>query len=105
VVGVSAPPVVPVYAWTVWIWAGFDPILIAVAGILGWKADQFGKLFIAAIAGLAVSSLASWLIASLGIPWPAPIGHDLPTFFPVRTVAAFLWALAGYGARRVVRAR
>ena len=85
--------------------AGFDPVLIAVSVILGCKADQFGKLFIAAIAGLAVSVLVSWAITAVGIPWPAPVGHDLPTFFPVRTVAAFLWALAGYGARRVIHIR
>jgi len=102
---VTAPPVVPVYPWTVWILAGFDPVLIAVSVYLGWKADQFGKLFIAAIAGLAIASLASWLITSVGLPWPAPVGHDLPTFFPVRTAGAFLWALAGYGARRIVRGR
>ena len=98
-------PVVPVYAWTVWILAGFDPILIAVSAFLGWKADQFGKVFIAAIAGLGVSVLASWAITAIGIPWPAPVGHDLPTFFPVRTVAAFLWALLGFGARRVLKGR
>ena len=49
--------------------------------------------------------LASWLITAIGIPWPAPVASDLPTFFPVRTVGAFLWALVGYGARRVVRPR
>lgn len=96
---------VPVYATGVWIMAGFDPVLVLLALYLGWSADQFGKLFIAAIIALAVSVLVSWAISSLGIPWPAPIGHDLPTFFPVRTVAAFLWALLGYGARRVVRPR
>ena len=104
-VGVTAPPVVPIYPWTVWILAAFDPVLIVVSVWLGWKADQFGKLFIAAIAGLAVSVLASWAITAVGIPWPAPIGHDLPTFFPVRTVAAFLWALVGYGARPTFRPR
>lgn len=96
---------VPYYPWTVWSLAAFDPVLILVSAYLGWKADQFGKLFIAAIAGLAVSVLMSWVITAIGIPWPAPVGHDLPTFFPVRTVAAFLWALAGYGARRVIHIR
>lgn len=94
---------VPVYPVSVWLLAGLDPVLIAVSAYLGWKADQFGKLFIAAIAGLAVSVLFSWIVTRLGIPWPAPIGHDLPTFFPVRTVSAFLWALVGYGARKAVR--
>lgn len=85
--------------------AGLDPILIAVALVLGWKADQLGKVSIVAIAALAVSVLASWILTGIGLPWPAPIGHDLPTFFPVRTAAAFLWALLGYGARRVIAPR
>ena len=96
-------PVVPVYPVSVWIVAAFDPVLIAVSAYLGWRADQFGKIFIAAIAGLAVSALFSWAVTAIGLPWPAPLGRDLPTFFPVRIVAAFLWALAGYGARKVVR--
>ncbi len=31
---------------------------------------------------------------------PAPVAADLPTFFPVRTVAAFLWAAADPSAFR-----
>jgi hypothetical protein len=100
-VGVS----VPYYPWTVWIWAAFDPILILVSVYLGWTASQFGKVVIAAIIGFAVAVLASWCLSSLGLPWPAPIGHDLPTFFPVRAVGALLWAIAGFGARRLVRPR
>lgn len=96
---------VPVYPVAVWIMAAFDPVLIGVSVFLGWKADQFGKLFIAAIAGLAVSVLFSWLVSAVGIPWPAPISHDGPTFFPVRTAAAFVWALVGYGAHRIIKQR
>ncbi|GBU18728.1 MULTISPECIES: hypothetical protein [Methylobacterium] len=96
---------VPVYPWTVWIVAALDPILIGLALYLGYTASQFGKVFIAAIIALAVSVLASWAITAVGIPWPAPISHDGPTFFPVRLVGAFLWALVGYGARRVLARR
>ncbi|CAO4163438.1 hypothetical protein [Methylorubrum populi] len=99
----NAPPVVPVYPVSVWILAGFDPVLIVVAVFLGWKADQFGKVFIAAIAALAVSVLVAWFVTRIGLPWPAPVAAELPTFFPVRTVAAFLWAAAGYGARRALK--
>lgn len=94
---------VPFYPWTVWIWAAFDPVLVGLALWLGWTASQFGKVFIAAIIALAVSVLASWAIGALGIPWPAPVSHDGPTFFPVRTVAALLWAILGFSARRLVR--
>ncbi|MCJ2025924.1 hypothetical protein [Methylobacterium sp. J-067] len=96
---------VPFYPWTVWIWAGFDPALIVVAVYLGWKADQFGKCFIAAIIAFAIAVLFSWAVSAAGIPWPAPITHDGPTFFTVRAVAALLWAMLGYGARYATRRR
>ncbi|MFC6792898.1 hypothetical protein ACFQE0_27065 [Methylobacterium komagatae] len=96
---------VPYYPWTVWIWAGFDPALIVVALYLGWKADQFGKCFIAAIVAFAVAVLFSWMVSAAGIPWPAPITYDGPTFFSVRAVAALLYAMIGYGARQVASRR
>ncbi len=85
-----------------WSMAALDPVLVLVAAVLGWKADQFGKVFIAAIAALGLSVLASWAVHAVGLPWPAPIARSLPTFFPVRTVAALLWAVAGFGARRLL---
>lgn len=94
------PPSVPLATW---ILAAFDPILIAVAVVLGWKADQFGKVFIAVIAALGVSALAAWILTSAGVPWLAPMSRDAPTLFPVRAVAAAIWASAAYGARRLVR--
>ena len=94
------PPSVPLATW---ILAAFDPILIMVAVVLGWKADQFGKVFIAVIAALGISSLAAWLLTSVGVPWLAPMSRDAPTLFPVRAVAAVIWASAAYGARRLVR--
>lgn len=91
----------PSVALSVWPLAALDPVLIAVAVWMGWRADQFGKVFLAAIAALALSVLAAWLVTLAGLPWPAPVGRDHPTLFPVRTLAAFLWAAAAYGARRM----
>jgi len=91
------PPSVPASVWGL---AAFDPVLIAVAAVLGWKADQFGKVFIAAIAAIAASVLAGWLITALGLPWFAPVSRDAPMLLPVRTVAALLWAMLAYGLRR-----
>ncbi|MGO4571487.1 hypothetical protein [Microvirga sp. 2TAF3] len=92
------PPVIPL---SVWLWGAFDPVLIVVAVMLGWKADQIGKVFIAAIAALGISVLVSWLITGIGIPWIAPISHDTPTLYPVRAIAALIWAGGAYAARRV----
>ncbi len=95
------PVETPAVATSVWLLAALDPALIAVAAFLGWKADQFGKVFIAAIAALAISVLFVWLITLLGLPWVAPVSRDAPTLWPVRSVAAFIWASTGYGARRI----
>ncbi len=86
---------------SVWLLGAFDPVLILVAVWLGWRADQFGKVFIAAIAALGLSVLAAWLVTMLGLPWVAPVGGEAPTLYPVRAVAAFLWAAAAFASRRV----
>ena len=93
------PPSAPA---SVWILGAFDPLMIAVAMWLGWKADQFGKVFIAAIAALGLSVLVSWMLTGIGVPWVAPVSRDLPTLFPIRTIGAFLWAAAGFGLRRAL---
>jgi hypothetical protein len=90
----------PSVALQVWALAALDPILIAVAVYLGWKADQFAKIFIAAMAALLVAVIAGWGITALGLPWMAPVGADHPLLLPVRTFAAFAWASAAFLARR-----
>ncbi len=94
------PPSVPL---AVWLLAAFDPVLIAVAVWLGWKADQLGKVFIAAIAALGASVLVSWAITGIGLPWIAPISAQAPTLFPVRIIAALVWAGGAYAARRMAK--
>jgi hypothetical protein len=83
--------------------AGFEPFLVVISLYLGWKADQFGKVFIAAIAALGLSILGSWLIGSLGLPWIASVSHGAPTLYPVRAVAALFWASGAYGTRKLLR--
>ena len=41
------------------------------------------------------------IITSLGIPSLAPLSREGPMLLPVRSVAAFIWAAIGYGARRL----
>jgi small basic protein len=97
----EAPMEAPSVALSVWILAALDPVLIALAAYLGWKADQFAKLFIAAMAALIVAVLVAWAITAIGLPWMAPVGQDYPLLLQVRTLAAFAWACAGYFARRL----
>jgi hypothetical protein len=96
-------PTVPVISLWDWLPAAFDPVLVLIAVTAGWKADQFGKVLIAAIAALGVSVLVSWQLTKLGIPWIAPIEPDKPTFFPVRVIAAVIWAGGAYATRCVVK--
>ncbi len=94
------PPVV--HLWD-WLPAAFDPILVFTAVWLGWRADQFGKILIAGIAALGLSIVVSWAISSTGLPWVAPVRPDRLTLFPVRFIAALLWAGGAYAARRARR--
>jgi hypothetical protein len=96
-----APTVPVVHLWD-WLPAAFDPVLVIVAVLLGWKADQFGKILIAAIAALGLSIIVSYLISLMGLPWIAPVRADALTLFPVRFIAALLWAGGAYAVRRLV---
>jgi len=103
-VGVSdVTPSVPVVTLWDWLPAAFDPVLIVIAVWFGWKADQFGKVLIVGLAAFGVSVMVSWAISSLGLPWIAPVRPDALTLFPVRWIAAMLWAIGAYTARRVAR--
>ena len=99
------PPVVPVVPFATWIWAAFDPILITVAIYLGWRADQAGKIFIAAIAALGLSLLVDALFGGIGVPWIAPLSREGPMLLPVRSVGALVWATFGYAVAWVRRRR
>ncbi len=93
----------PSVAFSVWIWAAFDPILIGVAVWLGWHATQAGKIFIAAIAALGLAILADYILTRLGIPWIAPLSQEGPMLLPVRAIAGVVWAALAFAARRVLK--
>lgn len=89
----------------IWLLAAFDPLLVTLALYLGFKADQFGKVVLAALMALAGSILLSWLITSAGLPWIAPVSREGPLLIPVRAGAAVIWAALGYGVTRWVDRR
>ena len=76
----------------------FDPDLPQGYQISQYKDPIVGE-------GEVLVDLAEGESITVGIPWPAPVSHDGPTFFPVRTIAALLWAILGYAARRALRPR
>ena len=97
-----SPPVIP---FATWIWAALDPVLIGVALYLGWKADQAGKVFIAAIAALGIALLVDATASRLGIPSFAPLSRDEPMLLPVRAIGALAWAIGAYYAHRATDLR
>lgn len=92
---------VPTVPLTDWLLVGLDPFLIAVAVLMGWTADQIGKLVLAMMAAFVASILAGWAITSLGLPWFAPVGADEPLLIQARLGFAVLWSGAAYGARKL----
>ena len=86
----------PSIAFSTWILAAFDPVLVVAAFYLGWKADQAGKIFIAAIAALGASLLVDWVLTAVGLPMLAPVSSGGPMLLPVRSVASLAWAALGY---------
>jgi hypothetical protein len=88
--------IAPSVPFTTWILAAFDPILVVVAVYVGWKADQAGKIFIAAIAALGASLVLDWVLTLLGLPMLAPVSRAGPMLLPVRSIAALAWAGAAY---------
>jgi hypothetical protein len=66
----------------VWLLAAVDPFLVVLAAYLGFKADQFGKVALAAIIALAGSVLLNWLATALGLPSLAPVSREGPLLIP-----------------------
>ena len=95
----------PSVPFGVWILAAFDPVLIAVAVYLGWKASQAGKIVVATIAALGASLLFDWATTALGLPTLAPLSGAGPTLLPVRSVAALVWSACAYAAHMALRRR
>lgn len=92
----------PSVAFSVWIWAAFDPVLIVAAAYFGWRADQAGKVFIAAIAALGITLLVDWVLTVIGLGWVAPLSRDGPMLLPVRSIGALAWSGLAFAAHRVL---
>lgn len=93
----------PVLTFMEWFAAALDPVLLGVAFYLGWRADQIGKVFIAALVALVIAVLVSWLVTYLGIPWIAPVGRDLPMLLPVRSLTALFVSAIAYVTRHCLK--
>lgn len=78
--------------------AAVNPAVIAVAFMMGRRADQWQKLFIAAFAASIAGFLLYWLGGQVGLFRVHALGGEA-ALFSLQLVFAFVWAALGYGLR------
>ncbi len=80
--------------------AAFNPATIAVAFLMGRKADQKAKILIAAFAG-ALAGTALLYVAALLRIWDAPeLGRAAAGIFAGSVIAGLVYAAIGYALKR-----
>ena len=82
------------------LYAFIDPVVVAIGVLMGWHADQKGKLILAGLlAGLA-GTVTGFVADLLGLGWfeGGFLFGGAHAFF--RVLAGYLWAIAGYLARK-----
>jgi hypothetical protein len=81
------------------LYAVLNPATILVAFWLGRKADQFGKLLIAAFAGAFAGVAVLYFAALFGISSAPTLGRAAAGIFVVSLVAGLIYARIGYAFR------
>jgi hypothetical protein len=77
-----------------------NPATIAVAFILGRKADDKSKIMIGAFAGAAAGALVLYIATFLRL-WDAPtLGRAIAGVFITSLIAGFVYASAGFLSKR-----
>ena len=80
-------------------YAALNPATIAVAFLMGRKADQLGKLLIAAFAGAVAGVVLLNILALLGV-WDAPtVGRAAAGVMLASLLFGLVYAWAGYKLR------
>ena len=92
-----SPPLLPDVSLVEVAVAGvLNPVLMAVAFMMGRKADQPVKLVIAGFAGAAASALTLYLAALVGVPGADNLSRAIAGVFTVSLIAGIFYAGAGY---------
>lgn len=81
--------------WGVLAWAALNPAVIAVAWMMGRRADQTSKLGIAAFAGAAAGIALLWVAARLHLSFAVDTGRAGAGVFCTALPFGVLWAWAG----------
>lgn len=92
------PPVIEasIPLMTLLLYAAFNPATIAVAFWLGRKADQAGKLIIAAFAGSMAGIAVLYVGALLHVGNASTLGRGAAGVFVVSLLAGLAYAFIGY---------
>lgn len=89
----------PFDPWSLVLIAALNPVVIAVAVVMGRAADQWQKLIVAGFAAAFAGSLALWLAAFIGLVSVKGIGGEAGVFV-LQFVIGLGWASAAYMVRR-----
>ena len=89
----------PFDPWTLVLISLFNPAVIAVAFLMGWRADQWQKLIVAAFAASLSGFILYWLAAELGLLPIHALGGEAAILL-MQLLLGFVWAGLGYWLRR-----
>ena len=89
----------PFDPWTLVLISLFNPAVIAVAFLMGRRADQWQKLIVAAFAASLSGFILYWLAAELGLLPIHALGGEA-AILVMQLLLGFVWAGLGYCLRR-----
>jgi hypothetical protein len=89
----------PFDPWTLVLISLFNPAVIAVAFLMGRRADQWQKLIVAAFAASLSGFILYWLTAELGLLPIHALGGEAAILL-MQLLLGFVWAGLGYWLRR-----
>lgn len=89
-------PIEPVPLTDVLLIAALNPATIAVAFLMGRKADQPQKLVVAALAAAVAGSALVWVLAEVGITFFAKTGRAAGGILVAQSILGLAWAALGY---------
>ena len=87
------------FTWLI-IEAVFDPVVVIIGLLIGWKANQFGKLIVAGVAAGLVGTFVTTILRQFDISWfegGYMFGGAHALF---RVIAGYGWGVLGYAAAR-----
>ncbi len=93
------PEITPFDPLTLVLIALLNPVVIAVAVLMGRRADQWQKLPIAAFAASAAGIALYWLAAQVGLLPIHALGGEAGVF-ALQFLFGLVWAAVGYATRR-----